>query len=113
MVFFFGEPGPGARVGAGIRGDQLCRDPRVDGEAAGGRFAGRLAVRAQFAAQVARACVLGIKLFTQLAIPGWASTVSMLLVVLMTQTALLVLGFVFMTLQSRTTHGFLPTINIL
>lgn len=50
----------------------------------------------------ALACVLGIKLFAQLAIPGWASTVSMLLVVLMTQTALLALGFVFMTLQSRT-----------
>jgi hypothetical protein len=53
-------------------------------------------------------CVLAIKLFTQLAIPGWASTVSMLLAILMTQSALLALGFVFMTLQSRTSHGFLP-----
>lgn len=54
------------------------------------------------------AAVLGIKLFTRLAIPGWASTMSMLLAVLMAQTALLLLGFVFMTLQSRTSHGFLP-----
>jgi polyisoprenyl-phosphate glycosyltransferase len=52
--------------------------------------------------------VLAIKLFTHVAIPGWASTISMLLAVLMTQSASLALGFVFMTLQSRTSHGFLP-----
>ena len=57
---------------------------------------------------LALACVLGIKLFSQLAIPGWASTISMLLAVLMAQTVMLTLGFVFMTLQSRMTHGFLP-----
>lgn len=54
------------------------------------------------------ACVLGIKLFSKLAIPGWASTISMLLAVLMAQTVMLTLGFVFMTLQSRNSHGFLP-----
>ncbi|HTU63857.1 MAG TPA: glycosyltransferase [Polyangiales bacterium] len=53
-------------------------------------------------------CVLAVKLFTNLAIPGWASTISMLLAILMTQSASLALGFVFMTLQSRMSHGFLP-----
>lgn len=52
--------------------------------------------------------VVGLKLFTSLAIPGWASTIGMLLLVLMAQSAVLALVFVFMTLQSRAVHGFLP-----
>ena len=61
-----------------------------------------------FAMALALSVVLGIKVFTDLAIPGWASTISMLLAILMTQSALLALGFVFVTLQSRAAHGFLP-----
>lgn len=49
-----------------------------------------------------------IRLFTPWAIPGWASTISMLLMVLMSQSAVLTLVFVFVTLQGRNTHGFLP-----
>jgi polyisoprenyl-phosphate glycosyltransferase len=52
--------------------------------------------------------VVALRLFTQLAIPGWASTIGMLLLVLMSQSAILSVVFVFMTLQGRTVHGFLP-----
>jgi hypothetical protein len=52
--------------------------------------------------------VVGLRLFTELAIPGWASTVGMLLLVLMSQSAVMSLVFVFMTLQGRTVHGFVP-----
>lgn len=52
--------------------------------------------------------VVGLRLFTTLAIPGWASTVGMLLLVLMAQSAVLNMVFVFISLQGRTGHGFLP-----
>ena len=52
--------------------------------------------------------VLTIRFFSVLAIPGWASSISMLLIVLMSQSAVLTLVFVFVTLQGRAGHGFLP-----
>jgi hypothetical protein len=52
--------------------------------------------------------VVGIKLFTSLAIPGWASTVGGLALILLMQTLGLGVVFVFVVLQGRGNTTFLP-----
>jgi hypothetical protein len=52
--------------------------------------------------------VLGLRLCTDLAIPGWASTVAGLALVLLLQTFMLGFCFVFIILQSRGNTTFLP-----
>jgi glycosyltransferase involved in cell wall biosynthesis len=52
--------------------------------------------------------VLILRLFTDLSIPGWASTVGGLALVLLLQTFLLEVCFVFMILQGRGNTTFLP-----
>ncbi|MGL4555840.1 MAG: glycosyltransferase [Gemmataceae bacterium] len=52
--------------------------------------------------------VLGLRLFTDLAVPGWASTVGGLALVLLLQTFALGVCFVFIILQSRGNTTFLP-----
>ncbi len=49
-----------------------------------------------------------IRLATQLAVPGWATTATGLLVLLLSQAGLLSLVFVFIVLQSRNTSSFIP-----
>jgi len=52
--------------------------------------------------------VVGIRIFTELAIPGWASFVTAVLVVILLQTVSLSLVFVFMILTSRNYATVLP-----
>ncbi|HKA86472.1 MAG TPA: glycosyltransferase [Haliangiales bacterium] len=52
--------------------------------------------------------VVVIRFATSLAIPGWATNATGLLLLLLTQAALLSLVFVFMVLQSRNTSSFIP-----
>jgi len=54
------------------------------------------------------ATVVGIRLFTTLAIPGWASFVVGLLVAILLQTVMLSLGFIFVTLNSRNYSAVIP-----
>lgn len=56
----------------------------------------------------ALAAVLGVRFLTDMAIPGWATTATGLLLLLLTQTVLLAGGFTFMILSSRSGSGFLP-----
>jgi hypothetical protein len=58
-----------------------------------------------FAGMVA---VAGIRLTTDLAIPGWATTATGVLIVILLQAFLMAFVFVFITLQSRNSSGFLP-----
>ena len=53
--------------------------------------------------------VVGLRLFTDLAIPGWASVVGGLLLILFVQTAALSLQFAFLVLQSRAAASFIPS----
>ena len=52
--------------------------------------------------------VLGIKLTTDLAIPGWASYLSMLLFVVLMQALMLSLFFSVLILNARNATSFLP-----
>jgi polyisoprenyl-phosphate glycosyltransferase len=54
------------------------------------------------------AVVVGIRLFTHLAIPGWATSTSGLLFVLVTQSFAAVLTIIFSVMMSRNNLGFLP-----
>lgn len=53
--------------------------------------------------------VLGVRLFTEMAIPGWATTAGGLLVVIFIQMAALSLQFAFLVLQSRAGASFIPS----
>lgn len=53
--------------------------------------------------------LVGLRIFTDLAIPGWASVVGGLLVILFIQTAALSLQFAFLVLQSRAGASFIPS----
>jgi hypothetical protein len=53
--------------------------------------------------------VIGVKLFTAMAIPGWATTAGGLLVVVFIQMAALSLQFAFLVLQSRAGASFIPS----
>lgn len=50
----------------------------------------------------------GVRVFTSLAIPGWATSVAGILLVVILQALLLSVAFAFIVLQSRNQHGFLP-----
>jgi polyisoprenyl-phosphate glycosyltransferase len=52
--------------------------------------------------------VVGIRLLTTLAIPGWATYVSGILLVMLTQMLLIVLVFAFVILAARDTASFIP-----
>ena len=52
--------------------------------------------------------VVGIRLFSDLAIPGWATTATGALIVILLQAFLMAFIFVFITLQGRNASGFLP-----
>jgi len=52
--------------------------------------------------------VVGIRLLTTLAIPGWATYVSGILLVMLTQMLLIVLVFAFVILAARDTSSFIP-----
>jgi glycosyltransferase involved in cell wall biosynthesis len=54
-------------------------------------------------------CVLiGIRMFTHLAIPGWTSSVVGMLLVVLTQLGLFSIFFIFFILSSRNSYSFLP-----
>lgn len=57
---------------------------------------------------LALGAVVGIRLFTDFAIPGWATTAAGMLVVILLQAILSMTVFVFITLQGRSALGFLP-----
>jgi polyisoprenyl-phosphate glycosyltransferase len=52
--------------------------------------------------------VLGVKFFTHLAIPGWATLASGLLFILTTQVTAMLLTIIFSVMMSRNSLGFLP-----
>jgi glycosyltransferase involved in cell wall biosynthesis len=52
--------------------------------------------------------VVGVKLFTHLAIPGWATFTGGLLFILMTQSIAALLTIVFSVMMNRNSLGFLP-----
>ena len=52
--------------------------------------------------------IVGLKLFSNLTIPGWASTTSILIVVLLLQMATLISNFVMQAIATRTAQPFLP-----
>jgi polyisoprenyl-phosphate glycosyltransferase len=52
--------------------------------------------------------VVGVKLLTQLAIPGWATTTMGLLLVLLAQSLVASIVLVFSTMMNRSQLGFLP-----
>ncbi len=54
------------------------------------------------------AAAASIRLFTTLAIPGWATTVAGTLLVVILQGLLMSVVFVFLILQGRNQHGFVP-----
>lgn len=54
------------------------------------------------------ASVLGIRLGTSLAIPGWATTAAGLLLILMFQAAAFAVAFVFLVLHGRSQPSFIP-----
>jgi polyisoprenyl-phosphate glycosyltransferase len=54
------------------------------------------------------ACVVVIRLFTDLAIPGWATFTTGLLAVIILQAIMLAINFSFLILSSRKDMGFLP-----
>lgn len=53
--------------------------------------------------------VVGVRLLTTFAIPGWATYVSGILLVMLIQMLLVVLVFVFMILAGRDTANFIPS----
>ncbi len=53
--------------------------------------------------------VVGVRLFTPWAIPGWASTIAGLILVLMAQAFLLLVGGVFFVLQARSALSVIPS----
>jgi hypothetical protein len=53
--------------------------------------------------------VVGIRLLTTLAIPGWATYVSGILLLMLTQMLLIVLVFAFVILAARDTASFIPS----
>jgi glycosyltransferase involved in cell wall biosynthesis len=53
--------------------------------------------------------IVAIRLFTPLAIPGWATTATGLLSVILLQTITLMLMFVFVILATRSAATFMPT----
>jgi glycosyltransferase involved in cell wall biosynthesis len=52
--------------------------------------------------------VAGVRIFTDLAIPGWATYVSALLLIILMQAVVLSLFFIFLVLNNRNNAGFLP-----
>lgn len=52
--------------------------------------------------------VVGIRLFTDFAIPGWATSAAGLLTLILLQALVMLAVFVFITLQGRSSLGFLP-----
>jgi len=52
--------------------------------------------------------VVGIRMFTALAVPGWATYVSGILLVMLIQMLLVVLVFAFVILGGRDTASFIP-----
>lgn len=52
--------------------------------------------------------VVGVRLFTELAIPGWATYVIALLLIILMQAVTLSLFFIFLILNNRNVAGFLP-----
>jgi hypothetical protein len=57
----------------------------------------------------ALAAIIALRLTTDLGVPGWASTVGGVSLVLLTQGIMLTTIFVFFTLSSRVNVGFIPT----
>ena len=52
--------------------------------------------------------VLGVRLATSLAIPGWATTVAGILLILLFQAAAFAVCFVFLVLHGRSQPSFIP-----
>ncbi len=57
---------------------------------------------------VAMAVVIGVRLFSSLAIPGWATTAMGLLLILMSQAVIACFVLVFSIIMNRNQLGFLP-----
>jgi hypothetical protein len=78
----------------------------------GDRIGVRLLILVSFAIFVTTAAllsVIGIRLFTGLAIPGWATYVTGLLFVMLIQMLLVLLIFVFVILASRERANIIPS----
>lgn len=104
------------------RGKRLHGEPRMNmislvshGLSAMAVFGDRIGVRLMMVWTVATlfvfgalGVVVGIRLLTDLAIPGWATYASGLLFVMLTQMGLAAFVFVFMILSARDTASFLP-----
>jgi glycosyltransferase involved in cell wall biosynthesis len=105
------------------RGERLDGTPRMDlvslvvhGLSAMAVFGDRIGVRLLILVALgmvltvgAIAAVATIRLATDLAIPGWASYVSALLLVIMMQMLLIVLGFIFVILAARNAVNVIPS----
>jgi hypothetical protein len=52
--------------------------------------------------------IVAVRLFSSLAIPGWATTAAGLLSVILLQTVTLMLMFVFVILSTRSAAAFMP-----
>jgi hypothetical protein len=61
-----------------------------------------------FIAIVGIAAVLAVRIFTDFAIPGWATSAAGVLTIILLQAFLMLTVFVFITLQGRSSLGFLP-----
>ena len=53
--------------------------------------------------------VVGVRLFTSWAVPGWASTIAGLILVLMAQTFVLLVGGILFVLQARSALSVIPS----
>lgn len=105
------------------RGTRLEGPPRMDmvslvvhGLSAMAVFGDRIGVRLLIVVSVgmgltvaALAIVITVRLVTDLAIPGWATYVTGLLLVMLTQMLLVILVFVFVILAARNAANVLPT----
>lgn len=104
------------------RADRLCGKSRmnlvalvVHGLSAMAVFGDRIGVRLLFIvslgmllAGTALVAVIGVRFFTQLAIPGWATYAVGLLLVMLMQMLVVVLVFAFVILASRDTASIIP-----
>jgi hypothetical protein len=105
------------------RGKRLEGSPRMDlvslvvhGLSAMAVFGDRIGVRLLILVSVGMcvtilglAIVLGIRLTTDLAIPGWATYVAGILLIILIQMLLVVLVFVFVILAARNAANVIPT----
>ena len=70
-----------------------------------------ISVALMFISIVAICIILGVRWFTDLAIPGWASTVLLSMLVVLLQSILISLFTLFLFLSSQTNRKFIPVLH--